>query len=96
MGIVERLPEAQASLNSIVDRIADANLPAALNWLQEIEALFSLLSTQPLMGYELGTKRLGKVRLHAFGNYVIYYRPITDGAQILEVIHAARDQDRLV
>lgn len=96
MGVVDTSPEARASLNSIVDRIAGDNLPTALNWLQEIEALFSLLSTQPLMGYELATRRLGKVRLHVFGNYLIYYRPIRDGVQILEVIHGARDQDRLV
>ncbi len=96
MGIVERLPEAKATLNSIVDRIAEGNLPAALDWLQEIEEVFALLSTQPFMGQELATRRLGKLRRHVFGNYLIYFRPIPDGVQILEVIHAARDQDRLV
>jgi toxin ParE1/3/4 len=96
MGLVDKLPEAKASLQSIVDRIAEDNLPAALNWLQEIESVFGLLSTQPLMGQELVTKRLGKLRHHVFGNYLIYYRPISGGVQILDVIHAARDQDRLV
>lgn len=68
MGVVDGLPEARASLNSIVDRIAVDNLPAALNWLQEIEAVFGLLSTQPYLGQELATRKSGKLRRHVFGS----------------------------
>lgn len=96
MGIVNKLPKAREQLNQIVDYIASDNLPAALKWLEEIEALFNLLSTQPLMGQELHTKRLGKLRRHMFGRYAIYFRPIQGGVEILRVIHSARDQERLL
>jgi plasmid stabilization system protein ParE len=36
------------------------------------------------------------VRRHAFGNYLVYYRQIDDGVEILHVVHGARDQDRIV
>jgi plasmid stabilization system protein ParE len=36
------------------------------------------------------------VRRHVVGNYLIYYRPIADGVEILHVVHGARDQDRIV
>jgi len=96
MGIVVKLPTARRQLNQIIDYIAADNLSAALNWLEEIEELFSLLSTQPFMAQEVQTKRLGKVRCHVYGNYSIYYQPIPGGVEIMRVFHGARDQDRLV
>ena len=35
-------------------------------------------------------------RVHEFEKYLIFYRPITDGAQIERVIHAAQDYTRLL
>lgn len=96
MGIVTKVPTAREQIRQIVNYIAANNLSASLNWLDRIEALFSLLATQPHMGQEVHTKSLGTVRRHVFGSYSIYYLPIPSGVEIVRVFHSARDQDRLV
>jgi len=96
MGTVVKTPEVVADLGQIVDHIAADNVSAGLDWLEEIEARFALLSTQPLLGEISRTPRLGVVRRHASGSYAIYYRPIDDGIEVLRVIHSAREQERLI
>jgi toxin ParE1/3/4 len=96
MPTVHRAPEVDQDLGTIVDHIAEDNLPAAMAWLDETEALFRLLASQPEMGQLRQTRRFKRSRRHAHGNYVIYYRPVADGVQILRVIHGARDQGKLV
>ena len=78
----------------IVERIARDNPSAARRWIVELNRVFHLIAAHPEMGASLETQRFGPVRCHAFGNYVIYYRPITDGAEILRVVHGARDQEQ--
>ena len=96
MPTVRRTPRVEQDLRQIVDFIAKDNLSAALSWLDETEALFRLLATQPEMGQRRQTKRFKRTRRHAHGNYVIYYRPITDGIEIFRVLHGARDQGKLL
>jgi len=95
MGLVVRLPTVSSQILEIVDYIATDSLIAALNWLDAIEAAFDMLSSQPLLGQELQTKHLGTVRCHVVGAYVIYYKPISGGVEILRVLHGARDLNRL-
>jgi toxin ParE1/3/4 len=96
MARIIKVPEAQADLKQVVEYIVADNLPATLRWLEDVEAIFALLATQPLMGQELRTKSLGKVRRHTFGRYSIYYVPIADGIEVLKIVHGARDQERIV
>lgn len=88
--------QAEQDLQQIVERIAKQNLTAALRWLDETEALFGLLASQPALGQRVQTQRFGELRCHAAGSYVVYYRLTDDGLQILRVLHAARDQDSLL
>jgi plasmid stabilization system protein ParE len=39
--------------------------------------------------------RLGTVRCHVLGAYVIYYQPIPGGIEILRVLHGARNLENL-
>jgi toxin ParE1/3/4 len=64
--------------------------------LQDAERLFELLAEQPEIGQSMMSRRNGPLRRHTMGNYLIYYRPISEGVQIIRVVHAARDQWRLV
>jgi toxin ParE1/3/4 len=93
---VLRTPEAQQDLTGIVGEIAHDKPSAAVRWLQDIEHVFHLLSTQPLCGERFRRRRSGEVRRHCFGNYVIYYRPLPDGIEVYRVFHGARDHERLV
>ena len=94
MANVVRTPKADRDLGQVVQHIAKDNLSAASSWLNQTEAFFQLLATQPEMGQRWRSRRLGELRRHAHGNYVIYYRPITNGVEIVRVLHGARDQGR--
>jgi toxin ParE1/3/4 len=88
--------DAEQNLQQITQRIADDNLLAALDWQSQIRLTCDLLATQPGMGEQAKSHRFGAVRRHSMGNYLIYYRPIQDGIEVLMIAHEARDQDRLV
>jgi len=89
-------PEAEQDLRDIVQYIASDNLPAALRWLDEMEAICGLLAAQADIGQRVQTTKFGEVRRHATANYLIYYQPLPDGIEILRVLHGARDQDALL
>ena len=79
MPVVIRTREASGDLDQIVDHIAIDNLPAALRWLDQVEALFLLLASRPEIGEPWNSPQFGKLRRHSQGNYLFYYRPIFRG-----------------
>jgi toxin ParE1/3/4 len=91
-----RTPEAADDLAPIVRYIAGDNSAAALHWLDEIEALFHLMTTQPRMGERVRLPSSREIRRHTFGRYVIYYHPLPDGVEIYRVLHGAREHERLI
>jgi plasmid stabilization system protein ParE len=96
MAKVHQTPEAEAAVTECATHIARDRPLQTLRWLDEIEATFNLLATQPATGQQVQTKRFGPARRHVVGNYLIYYQPAEDGIRVVLVIHAARDHDRLV
>jgi toxin ParE1/3/4 len=96
MGRVNRNQGAQRDLRGIVSYIAEHNESAAVRWLSEMERAFQLLADHPLAAEELQTLRLGVIRRHTVGEYVIYYRPYRYGIRVVRVLHGARDQGRLI
>ena len=96
MAKAKHTPTADHDLVQISTHIANDNPTAAFRWLDEMQQVCDLLAGQPGIGQQVQTNRLGQVRRHAVGNYLIYYRPITDGVEILHIVHGARDQDRIV
>lgn len=57
-----------------------------------IDQKFKTLAAQP----DRGRKRdeLGEdLRSFAVGRYIIFYRPLPDGVEIVRVLHGARDLD---
>lgn len=93
---VLRTDETLADLRHIASFIAQDNPAAASDWLDEMERLFSILATQPRIGKRMRTKRLGTIRQFSRGSYVVYFRPLSDGLEILRVLHGARDHKRIV
>jgi toxin ParE1/3/4 len=92
---VLRTPEAIDDLDQIARHIGRDSFSASLRWLTEMDALFDSLSTRPEIGERVKSRRLGDVRRHAHGNYVVYYRPVRDGIQLMRVLQGARDHRRL-
>jgi toxin ParE1/3/4 len=77
-------------LVEIAFHIAEQNLVAADRWLETIDEKCQRLARMP----ELGRKRpdlAPELRSFPVGNYIIFYRPLPDGIQVIRVLHGARD-----
>jgi len=88
-------PDAKQDLSKIAWYIGRDNLPAALRWTDAIQGVCDLLATQPDLGLRVRSARFGDVRRHATGNYVIYYRPVESGIEVIRVLYGFRDQNTL-
>lgn len=90
MDTVRRTPAARGDLLEIWLHIAQDNLEAADRFLETIHDKCRLLAGQPEMGPDRSD--LGPhVRSFAVRDYLIYYRPIRGGIEVLRVLHGARD-----
>jgi toxin ParE1/3/4 len=90
MPSVLRTSFANLDLIEIAFRIAEQNPAAADAWFDSIGEKCQLLARMP----ELGRKRpdlAPDLRSFPVGNYVIFYRPVSDGIQVIRVLHGARD-----
>jgi len=97
MARVVRLPRAKQDLIDIaLDLEARAGLTTADRFLDAAEAAFTNLAVWPLLG-AIATgmpPRHQGVRtwlVPGFRNHIIFYRPASDGVEILRVLHGARD-----
>ena len=95
MPSVRHTQAADQDLVQIREFIAKDSPQAAIRWLDDIERACEMLAIQPLLGQHLQSRRFGIVRRHVVGNYVIYYRPASDGIDLMRVIHGARDHKHL-
>ena len=68
---------------------------AAYRWVEKIEATCDLLAENPEVGEQRQTRRHGPCRSFTCGNYVIFFRAVTDGVEIVRIVRAERDIDRL-
>jgi toxin ParE1/3/4 len=87
---VIRSLEAAEDLLEIWQYIADDNEAAADKFLNEINATSKMLARNPKAGRERPELAL-KLRSFPVGHYVLFYRPIDDGVEIVRVLHGARD-----
>lgn len=87
-------------LLEIATVIADDHPDAAERFLDAADHTFELLAEQPHMGrarkFPSGSmKDLRSFRVNGFDNYLIFYRPVSGGIEVLHVYHGARDLDAL-
>jgi len=90
MAAVLRTSRAHLDLVEIGRHIAEQNPAAADRWLDTIDEKCRRLAQMP----ELGRKRSDlapELRGLPVGNYVIFYRPIRNGIEVIRVLHGARD-----
>jgi toxin ParE1/3/4 len=82
--------QARQHLKKIFQYIESDNRAAAIRTVDRLRETFSVLATQPLMGES--REDFGEnVRIFTAGNHVIFFRPIRNTAEILGVVHGARD-----
>jgi toxin ParE1/3/4 len=93
--IVER-PEARRELEDIAVHIGTHRPSAARRFLATAQKLYATLAAMPALGslWEPENPRFAGVRyfpIPRYPNYVIFYRPLSDGVEILHILHGARD-----
>ncbi len=78
----------------------NASVAVARRFLHASNVSFQALAQMPELGAQRGFRdpRWSAVRtwpVKGFERYLIFYRPLTDGVEILRVVHGARDIERL-
>ena len=90
----KRTPEAKADVSEIWRYLAVRNFDAAERWLTEIDDKVKLLARFP--GLDPRRDELvPDLRSYPVGDYLIFYRRIAGGIEIIRVLHGARDLRRL-
>ena len=90
MSRVQFTVQAGRDLEKIEEFISLDNPDAAARLLLAIHKKCVLVSRQPQMGrarFDLASELRG----FPVGNYLIFYRPTTDGIEVIRVLHGARD-----
>ena len=93
--------QAYGDLEEIADYIAADSPRHALQFLQAAERAFARLSSMPKLGrvWSRTRKRFAGVRVWSvpdFRHFLIFYRPIDGGIEILRVLHGARNLTELL
>lgn len=94
--IVVVTAEAEADLEQIATYIAEQSPAAALSFVRRLREKCESLADAP-RGYPLVPRyeHLG-IRRRPFGNYLIFYRVVTDAIEVVHVLHDARDYEPLL
>jgi toxin ParE1/3/4 len=89
---VVRTPLARRDLKEIGGFLAreSQNRVVALRFLDVIAEKCELYATRPELG-ERCDEFAPRVRRFPVGNYVVFYKPLDSGIQVLRVLHASRD-----
>lgn len=94
--IITKSPAAYRDLDDIASYIQRHNMDAAHRFLEAAEQAFALLASQPLLGEFYLHPQYPELRIWTLGrrfrNYVVFYRPLAEGVEIVRVLHGARDQ----
>ena len=98
---VIKRPRAKRELAEQASFIAQSNPDAAFRFLVAAEKTFRQLAEMPGMGrlWESSHRRLEGVRvrrIHGFEKWMVFYRPLERGVEILHVLHDARDIERIL
>ncbi|MBN9551268.1 MAG: type II toxin-antitoxin system RelE/ParE family toxin [Alphaproteobacteria bacterium] len=88
-------PEAEVDIEAIALYIAEDSPSAALRWYGEMFTHCQRLAEMPGTGVARPEVR-ADLRTFPVGNYLILYRQIEGGAEIVRVIHGARRWQELL
>jgi toxin ParE1/3/4 len=94
MPIIVKRPLARSDLLAIWDYIADDNETRADAFIDLIDQKFQELAKHPQMGRSRDELAEG-LRSFPVGKYVIFYRIISKGIDIIRVLHGSRDLDAI-
>lgn len=87
-------PKAVADLTDLIDYIAQDSPAAALRLIERIEKACAMVGDNPLLG-PARPEIAPEARAWVVGKYLILYRGLPDGAEIVRVVHGARNLNDL-
>jgi toxin ParE1/3/4 len=90
MPFIVKRPRAKSDLVEIWDYIAEDSETRADDFIDRIDQKFRTLAQRPGIG-RLRDELAAEVRSFPVGRYVIFYRPRSNGVEIVRVLHSARD-----
>jgi toxin ParE1/3/4 len=93
MARARRTREAKRDVAQCWRYIAERNFDAAERWLETVDAKVKLLTKFPGMGQRRDDLAPG-LQSFPVGNYLIFYRRVKGGIQIVRVLHGAQDLRR--
>ena len=100
LAIILKTPQAELDLLDIASYIAEDNFDAAERFLEAAEQTFATVASMPLIGHACEFQspqaqglRLWRVR--GFERYLIFYRPLDHGIEVVRVLHGSRDIESL-
>lgn len=88
-------PLAERDIEEIVSYIAADSPSAALRWFEALRVTCARLGDMPKMGVARPEIR-AELRTFVIGNYLIAYREIDGGVEIVRVLHGARQWQELL
>jgi toxin ParE1/3/4 len=94
MTIVVKRPLAELDLWEIWDYIADDSLDRADGFLDRIEEKLRSLARSPGIGRRR-EELLPGLQSFPVGNYVVFYRAIEDGIDVIRILHGSRDIEEI-
>ena len=91
-------PQAEADLDGHARNIARDNLEAGLRLYDLAEETYQMLTDMPFMGaiYHTNKSALMGIRympIKGFSRYLVFYKPIDGGVDIIRILHARMDKD---
>lgn len=94
-------PKARRDIRDIAFHIAADNLDASSRFVDQVYQAFELLAQLPNAGSTRrfrreGLRGLRLWRVPHFKDYLIVYRPMRDGVDVIRVLHGARNIERLL
>jgi len=87
-----KLPQADLDLDSIWAFIAADNVTAANKLIDRIGGVFEMLVQSPLAGRERPELQ-SNLRSFPVGNYIVFYRALPDGVEVVRVMNGRQDID---
>jgi toxin ParE1/3/4 len=94
MPVVHRSPLAEQDYRAIWRYIAGDNPDAADRLLLRIDSKLDLYALNPTMGRARDILAPG-LRSFPVGDYLVFYRTIPDGIELVRVLHGARQLENL-
>lgn len=88
-------PVADEDLYSIAEFISRDNPGAAIKWIKKLQETCELLAENPELGEKPIEFGVPDCRLFSVGNYVIFYRSISEGIEVARIVHGKRDLKNL-